>query len=103
MLRICDRVCRERGVPLIAGAGGNDTARSAAALAALRDYPGVRAALTVVPYYNRPGEAGVIEHFATLAQGSHVPLLVYNIPYRTGQPLSWPTICRLAGLPGSPA
>lgn len=100
VLQICAGVCRERGAPLIVGAGDNDTARSAAALAALRDYPEVAAALTVVPYYNRPGEAGVIEHFRALARDGHVPLLIYNIPYRTGQRLSWPAIRRLASLPG---
>jgi 4-hydroxy-tetrahydrodipicolinate synthase len=100
VLAICSRVCRERGAPLVAGAGTNDTARSAAALAGLGDYPDVSAALVVVPYYSRPGEAGVLEHFRTLAAGSPVPLIIYNIPYRTGQALSWPAMARLAGLPG---
>lgn len=100
VLQICAGVCREHGAALIAAAGGNDTGRSAAALAALSSYPEVRAALTVVPYYNRPGEAGVLEHFTTLARRGPVPLVIYNIPYRTGQQLTWPTIRRLAGLPG---
>jgi 4-hydroxy-tetrahydrodipicolinate synthase len=100
VLQICARVCRERGAPLIAGAGGNDTARSAAAVAALADYPEVCGALTVVPYYSRPGEEGVIEHVRALADGGHVPLVVYNVPYRTGQVLSWAAIARLAALPG---
>jgi 4-hydroxy-tetrahydrodipicolinate synthase len=100
VLAICSRVCRERGAPLVAGAGTNDTARSAAGLAGLADYPDVRAALVVVPYYSRPGEAGVLEHFRALATGSPVPLIIYNIPYRTGQALSWRTMARLAGLAG---
>ncbi len=100
VLDICDGVCRERAVPLIAGAGTNDTARSAAALAGLARYPRVRAALTVVPYYSRPGEAGVLEHFRALAGSSPVPLLVYNIPYRTGQAVSWRTMQQLAQVPG---
>src|SRR5215472_2219080 len=50
VLQICSRVCRDHGAALIAGAGGNDTARSVAAIANLRGYPEVRAALTVVPY-----------------------------------------------------
>jgi len=100
VLQICARVCREHGAPLIAGAGGNDTARSAAAIAELKSYPDVCAALTVVPYYSRPGESGVIEHFRALADGGHVPLVVYNIPYRTGQVLSWAAIERLASLSG---
>jgi 4-hydroxy-tetrahydrodipicolinate synthase len=100
VLRICSRVCRERRAPLIAGAGSNDTARSAAALAALADYPEVCAALVPIPYYSRPGEAGVLEHFRALATGGPVSLVVYNIPYRTGQTVGWPTMRRLAELPG---
>jgi 4-hydroxy-tetrahydrodipicolinate synthase len=100
VLRICRRVCRDRGTPLIAGAGSNNTARSAAALAALAEYPEVRAALTVVPYYSRPGAAGVLEHFRVLAATSPVPVLVYNIPYRTGQTVGWPVMRQIAALPG---
>ncbi len=100
VLAICSRVCRERAAPLIAGAGTNDTAKSAAGLATLAQYPAVRAALVVVPYYVRPGEAGVIEHFKALAAGSPVPLIIYNIPYRTGQAVGWRSMAKLAELPG---
>ncbi len=100
VLVICDRVCRERAAPLVAGAGTNDTARSAAALASLAGYRSVRAALTVVPYYSRPGEAGVLEHYRALAGSSPVPLIIYNVPYRTGQAVSWRTLQRLAEIAG---
>jgi 4-hydroxy-tetrahydrodipicolinate synthase len=100
VVQTCARVCRDRGAMLIAGAGGNNTAHTAAEVAALRDYPEVHAALTVVPYYNRPGEAGVLEHFRAVGADGAVPLVVYHIPYRTGQPLSWPAIRQLASLPG---
>jgi 4-hydroxy-tetrahydrodipicolinate synthase len=100
VLAICSRVCRERAAPLIAGAGTNNTARSAAELAALAQYPDIRAALVVVPYYIRPGEAGVIEHFRTLAASSPVPLIIYNIPYRTGQQVGWRAMAKLAQIPG---
>jgi 4-hydroxy-tetrahydrodipicolinate synthase len=100
VLRICSRVCRGHGAPLIVGAGSNNTARSALALAALATYPEVRAALTVVPYYSRPGAAGVLEHFRTLAVSSPVPVVVYNIPYRTGQAVGWPVMRQLAAVPG---
>jgi 4-hydroxy-tetrahydrodipicolinate synthase len=99
VLDICARVCGDRGAPLIAGAGGNDTRRSAQALAGLAVWPEVSAALVVVPYYNRPGEAGTLAHFRALAQGSPVPLVIYNIPYRTGQQVSWPVMRALAALP----
>lgn len=100
VLDICARVCRERGAALIAGAGSNDTAGTARALADLAAWPEVSAALTVVPYYTRPTEEGVIAHFSRLAAGSPVPLIVYNIPYRTGRTLSSQTLLRLAGVPG---
>jgi 4-hydroxy-tetrahydrodipicolinate synthase len=100
VLRICCGVCRHHGAPLIVGAGSNNTAKSAVALADLAQFPEVRAALTVVPYYSRPGEAGVLEHFKTLAASSPVPVVVYNIPYRTGQAVSWPVLCQLAAMPG---
>jgi 4-hydroxy-tetrahydrodipicolinate synthase len=100
VLDVCDRVCRDRGVPLIAGAGSNDTARSAAALASVTRYRQVCAALTVVPYYSRPGEAGVVEHFRALARSSPVPLVIYNVPYRTGQAVTWRTMSELAHMPG---
>jgi 4-hydroxy-tetrahydrodipicolinate synthase len=100
VLAICSRVCRDRRAPLVAGAGTNDTARSAAELAALAQFPDIRAALVVVPYYNRPGEAGVIEHFRTLAGSAAVPLIIYNIPYRTGQQVSWRAMATLAEIPG---
>jgi 4-hydroxy-tetrahydrodipicolinate synthase len=100
VLNICARVCRERGATLIAGAGSNDTASSARALRDLAAWPEVAAALTVVPYYTRPSQDGVIAHFARVAADSPVPVLVYNIPYRTGTSLSTETLRELAAIPG---
>lgn len=96
----CARVCRERGAGLIVGAGSNDTEGSARALGELGGWPEVSAALVVVPYYTRPAEDGVVAHFGRLAGASPVPLLVYHIPYRTGQALSAATLRRLAALEG---
>jgi len=100
ILDICTRVCRERSATLIAGAGSNDTRGSLQALQDLAEWPGVSAALTVVPYFTRPSQEGVLAHFARLASASPVPLIIYNIPYRTGQPVGWQTLRRLADLPG---
>jgi 4-hydroxy-tetrahydrodipicolinate synthase len=91
---VAARVCRERSAQLVVGAGTPE------ALDALRDRPEVVAALTVVPPFTRPGEAGVLAHFTHLAAASPVPLIVYHVPYRTGQPLSADTLRRLADLPG---
>jgi 4-hydroxy-tetrahydrodipicolinate synthase len=100
VLGICARVCRERGATLIAGAGSNDTASAARALGDLAAWPEVTAALSVVPYYTRPSEEGVVAHFTRLAADSPVPLIVYNIPYRTGRILSAETLLKLASVPG---
>jgi 4-hydroxy-tetrahydrodipicolinate synthase len=100
VLDICARVCRERAATLIAGTGSNDTAGSARALRDLTAWPEVSAALTVVPYYTRPSQDGIIAHFARLAADSPVPVIVYNIPYRTGTSLSLRTLRELASIPG---
>ncbi len=94
VIDVAVRVCRERSAQLVVGA---DTPQ---ALGALRDRPEVVAALTVVPPFTRPGEAGVLAHFTQLAGASPVPIVVYHVPYRTGQPLSADALRRLADLPG---
>jgi 4-hydroxy-tetrahydrodipicolinate synthase len=57
-------------------------------------------ALSLVPPFQRPGEAGTVAHFEALAAASPVPLIVYHVPYRTGQPLSAAAIRQLARIPG---
>src|SRR5207237_5555984 len=81
------------------GAGTNNTAASVAAVEALRGTPALVAALSVVPYYVRPSEAGIVEHFKALSAASPVPLVVYNIPYRTGRALGSASLLELAGVP----
>jgi len=100
VLDVAARVCRERGAGLIVGAGSNDTARTARELHDLAAWPEVGAALTVVPYYTRPSEEGVVAHFTSLAAASPVPLVIYNIPYRTGRSLGTATLLKLASVPG---
>ncbi|WP_093837987.1 dihydrodipicolinate synthase family protein [Streptomyces aidingensis] len=98
---VCARVCHERDVPLTVGTGGNDTRATERALAALAaQAPQATAALVPVPHFTRPSAAGVLAHFARLAAGSPLPLVVYHIPYRTGQPLDAPALRELATLPG---
>lgn len=106
VLDACAEVHRERTRDgrrppvLTAGAGGNDTRGCLAALRELESRPEVAAALVVVPYFTRPSEEGVFAHFATLAAESPVPLVIYNIPYRTARPLGAATLLRLLALPG---
>ncbi|UGT64500.1 4-hydroxy-tetrahydrodipicolinate synthase [Nocardia asteroides] len=97
VIEICAAACARYGAPLVAGAGTNTTAASIEQLAGLD--PRISAALTVVPYYTRPSEDGVVEHFRLLAAACPVPLIVYNIPYRTGRALSAETLGRIASIP----
>jgi 4-hydroxy-tetrahydrodipicolinate synthase len=100
VLDICARVCRERGASLIAAAGSNDTAGTVRALRDLAAWPEVAAALTVVPYYTRPSQDGVLAHFARLTADSPVPVIVYNIPYRTATSIGGRALRELARMPG---
>ena len=97
---VCARVCRAHGAVLIVGAGSNDTAGTGRALRELAAWPEVAAALTVVPYYTRPAEAGILAHFTALAASSPVPLIVYNVPQRTGSVLRGQALLQLARIPG---
>lgn len=99
VVRVCAAVCRDRGVPLIVGAGTNDTAGTGRALDDLGADTDAAAALVVVPYYTRPSEAGVVAHFEYLADHSPVPLVLYNVPDRTGQRFGWEAIARLSEHP----
>lgn len=94
---VCAVICAEHGRPLTVGAGSNSTSATVEMLAGLDSR--VAAALVVVPYYTRPSQDGVVEHFRHLASGSPVPLIVYNVPYRTGLTLTVDTLRRLAELP----
>ncbi|MFJ5217761.1 dihydrodipicolinate synthase family protein [Streptomyces sp. NPDC088354] len=93
---IVGRGCRERGARFTVGAGGADTRRAAEELRALD----ADAALVTVPAFVRPSEDGVVAHFEALAEASAAPLVVYNIPYRTGRTLSADTVRRIAAIPG---
>jgi 4-hydroxy-tetrahydrodipicolinate synthase len=96
----CAEVCRRHGRPLIVGAGNNNTRASVAAVQALAGTPSLVAALVVVPYYTRPSEAGVVAHLRAVAAASPVPIVVYNIPYRTGRGLGADSLLELAATPG---
>ncbi len=78
------------------GAGTNDTRTTIARHEALAAVPGARASLAVVPYYVRPSESAVVHHFQAVAERSPVPLIVYNIPYRTGRGLGAEALLELA-------
>ena len=85
-------------VPVLAGAGGYDT-RSAAALAGDMARAGADGLLSVTPYYNKPTPEGLFRHYEALAAATDLPLVVYNVPGRTGCNVTPPTLRRLAEIP----
>lgn len=96
VISVCARVCAARNAALIVSAGTYNTRETIARHKALADVPGVRASLAVVPYYVRPSEAAIVAHFQAVAEQSPVPLIVYNIPYRTGRGLGSDALLELA-------
>jgi 4-hydroxy-tetrahydrodipicolinate synthase len=96
---VCALVCRERQAHVIVGAGTNNTAATIKATLALGDVAGITATLCVVPYYLRPSQAGIVAHFEAIAEVSPVPVVLYNIPSRTGQLLEPAGLLRLANTP----
>jgi len=99
ILEACGSVCAQRGAQLIAGAGGNNTDKSVASVAALDGLAGLAAALVAVPYYVRPSQEGIVAHFRAVAAASPVPVVVYNIPFRTGRELEAAGVLELAATP----
>ena len=85
-------------VPVIAGCGSNDTATAIAHMAHAETV-GADAALIVVPYYNKPSQAGLIAHFTALARASKLPIIIYNIPGRSVADMATETMAELAQLP----
>ncbi|HVC85359.1 MAG TPA: 4-hydroxy-tetrahydrodipicolinate synthase [Solirubrobacteraceae bacterium] len=96
-LALIELAVRERpsGVSIIAGAGSNDT-RHAVHLTERASEIGVDAVLSVTPYYNRPSRRGILGHFGAVAAASGVPVILYNIPQRTGTDMPNDLLARLA-------
>lgn len=93
IVKVCADQVRGR-VPVIAGAGSNDTRVAAANIAAAKE-AGADAALMVPPYYNRPSQDGIFQHFAALAPQSPLPIVLYNVPARTVTDIQPETLIRI--------
>lgn len=85
-------------IPLVAGLGGNYTKKVAADMAAF-DIAGYHAFLSVSPYYNKPNQVGIIQHYTAIADASALPVILYNVPGRTGQNMVAATTLKLAEHP----
>lgn len=86
-------------VPVIAGTGSNNTAQTAEFTAEVSQIPGIDLALVVAPYYNKPNQRGIKAHFEAVAKKAQIPLMIYNIPGRTGITIAKETIVELAQNP----
>jgi len=82
-------------IPVIVGAGGNDTQTIVESVKSM-DLRGVDGLLSVAPYYNKPSQEGMYRHFSAIATASELPLMLYNVPGRTGSNIKAETVLRLA-------
>ena len=82
-------------LPIVYGIGGNNTREVLEAIASA-DLAGVDALLSVSPYYNKPSQEGIFQHFTAIADSSPVPIILYNVPGRTSSNLSAETTLRLS-------
>ena len=85
----------QRKIPIVLGVGGNNT-RAAVEDLKTKDFTGVNAILSVVPYYNKPSQEGMYQHFKTISESTDLPILLYNVPGRTGVNMTAATTLRLA-------
>jgi len=98
LIRIAVEHSRGR-IPIIAGTGGNSTAE-AIELTASAKKNGATACLSVVPYYNKPTQEGMVQHFRKIAETVDLPMILYNVPPRTAADLQNDSVLRLAQVPG---
>ncbi|MGN0904882.1 MAG: 4-hydroxy-tetrahydrodipicolinate synthase [Alphaproteobacteria bacterium] len=97
VIELCVKTVRGR-VPVIAGTGTNDTAKTIH-LTQTAQKLGADAALLVTPYYNKPSQEGLFQHYKAVHDATRIPLVLYNVPGRTGVNLTPETVGRLAELP----
>lgn len=94
LLNFCVKTINGR-IPLVLGLGGNYTAEIIESLQSF-DLNGVSAILSVSPYYNKPNQRGIYEHFKAISQASPLPIILYNVPGRTGSNMLPKTTLQLA-------
>ena len=85
-------------LPLVLGIGGNNTAAVCDKMQHA-DLQGFSAILSVSPYYNKPNQEGIYHHYKALSAIAPLPVIIYNVPGRTGSNMTWETQCRIAELP----
>ena len=98
--RVVEMVVEEAGgrVPVLAGAGGYDTREVVESARAMRE-AGADGLLSVTPYYNKPTPEGLFRHYQAITEATSLPIVVYNVPGRTGCNVDTATLSRLASIP----
>jgi 4-hydroxy-tetrahydrodipicolinate synthase len=86
----------DKRVPLVVGCGGNNTAELINYIHKLEKKQGIDALLSVAPYYNKPNQTGIFEHFKALSNSTKLPIILYNVPGRTASNISAETTLKLA-------
>ncbi len=94
LTRLTKEICQDK-VKVIVGTGSNDTKRTLQ-LSLLAQKDGADGVLVVTPYYNRPTQEGLYQHYKYLAERISIPIIIYNVPTRTGVNISPETVIRLA-------
>lgn len=87
--------CAAKRIPIVLGVGGNNT-KAVVEKLKTTDFNGVDAILSVTPYYNKPSQEGIYQHYAAIAKASPLPIVLYNVPGRTGVNMLAETTLRLA-------
>lgn len=98
-LNLIEAICNRIGdkAPIVVGAGSNCTAATVAYCKEIEaKFPAVKGLLIVGPYYNKPTQEGYYQHFAAIAKATKLPIIVYNVPGRTGSNIMPATVARLA-------
>lgn len=95
--KVIDCVVKEnkKRLPLVLGVGGNDTAEVVNQISKV-DTKAFSAILSVSPYYNKPSQEGIYQHYKTISKASKLPIILYNVPGRTASNIAWDTTIRLA-------
>jgi len=87
--------CAAKRIPIVLGVGGNNT-KAVVETLKTTDFSGVDAILSVTPYYNKPSQEGIYQHYTAIAKASPLPIVLYNVPGRTGVNMLAETTLRLA-------
>ena len=95
--KVIDCVVKEnkKRIPLVLGVGGNDTTEVAKQISKV-DVKAFSAILSVSPYYNKPSQEGIYQHYKAISKASKLPIILYNVPGRTASNIAWDTTIRLA-------